>query len=75
MVPMPDNYMSMQKGVIDGMGAPWEAIHGFRLSILFTIIGGYTEILRIVLLASFAQRALLLFAYLNNRNRIPIRSE
>ncbi len=31
MVPMPDIYMAMQKGVIDGMGAPWEAIHGFRL--------------------------------------------
>lgn len=31
MIPMPDNYISLQKGVIDGMGAPWEAIHGFRL--------------------------------------------
>ena len=31
LIPMPDNYISMQKGVIDGMGAPWEAIHGFRL--------------------------------------------
>jgi len=30
-IPMPDNYMSMDKGVIDGMAAPWEAIHGFRL--------------------------------------------
>lgn len=30
-IPMPDNYMSLDKGVIDGMGAPWEAIHGFRL--------------------------------------------
>ena len=35
--------------------------------ILFTLIGGYSEILWIVLLASFAQTALLLFAYLNNR--------
>lgn len=31
LIPMPENYISMQKGVIDGMGAPWEAIHGFRL--------------------------------------------
>ena len=30
-IPMPDNYMSLDKGVIDGMGAPWEAVHGFRL--------------------------------------------
>jgi len=30
-IPMPDNYQSLDKGVIDGMGAPWEAIHGFRL--------------------------------------------
>jgi hypothetical protein len=35
--------------------------------ILFTVIGGFTEILWIVLLASFAQTALLFFAYLNNR--------
>jgi TRAP-type C4-dicarboxylate transport system substrate-binding protein len=31
LIPMPDNYLSLQKGVIDGMGAPWEAIQGFRL--------------------------------------------
>ncbi|MBN2060265.1 MAG: TRAP transporter substrate-binding protein [Deltaproteobacteria bacterium] len=31
LIPMPDNYLSLQKGVIDGMGAPWEAIDGFRL--------------------------------------------
>jgi TRAP-type C4-dicarboxylate transport system substrate-binding protein len=30
-MPMPDTYLAMDKGVIDGMGAPWEAIHGFRL--------------------------------------------
>lgn len=40
MVPMPDNYMSLQKGVIDGMGAPWEAIHGFRL---YEVVKYYTE--------------------------------
>ncbi len=31
LIPMPDNYQALDKGVIDGMGAPWEAIHGFRL--------------------------------------------
>ncbi|MFH1487612.1 MAG: TRAP transporter substrate-binding protein [Pseudomonadota bacterium] len=31
MIPMPDCYISMQKGVIDGMGAAWEPIPGFRL--------------------------------------------
>ena len=30
-IPMPDNYQALDKGVIDGMGAPWEAVHGFRL--------------------------------------------
>jgi len=30
-VPMPGNYMAMQKGVTDGMGAPWDAIYSFRL--------------------------------------------
>ncbi len=38
--------------------------------ILFTVIGGFSEILWIVLLASLAQTALLLFAYLNNRPKI-----
>jgi TRAP-type C4-dicarboxylate transport system substrate-binding protein len=32
LIPMPDNYISLQKGVIDGMGAPWEAIQ--RLAVL-----------------------------------------
>ena len=39
--------------------------------ILFTLIGGFYEILWLVLLASFAQTALLIFAYLNNRRPIP----
>jgi hypothetical protein len=39
--------------------------------LLFTLIGGYTEILWIVLLAGFVQTALLLYAYLNNRARFP----
>ena len=38
--------------------------------ILFTVIGGFSEILWIVLLASLAQTALLLFAYLNNRSKV-----
>jgi TRAP-type C4-dicarboxylate transport system substrate-binding protein len=29
--PMPDSYLSLDKGVIDGMAAPGEAITGFRL--------------------------------------------
>jgi hypothetical protein len=35
--------------------------------ITFTLIGGYSEILWIVLLASFAQTAFLIYAYMNNR--------
>jgi TRAP-type transport system periplasmic protein len=31
LIPMPDNYQALDKGVIDGMGAVWEAIQGFRL--------------------------------------------
>ena len=30
-MPMPDVYQALDKGVIDGAGVPWEAIHGFRL--------------------------------------------
>ena len=41
--------------------------------ILCSLIGGYTEILWIVLLASFAQSAFLLFACLNNRQMKPQR--
>ncbi len=40
LIPMPDIYMAFQKGVIDGMGAPWEAIHGFRL---YEVAHFYTE--------------------------------
>ena len=39
LIPMPDTYLSMDRGVIDGMGAPWEAIHGFRL---YEIVKNYT---------------------------------
>ena len=31
MIPMPDCYIAMQKGTIDGMGAAWEPIPGYRL--------------------------------------------
>lgn len=40
LIPMPDNYISLQKGVIDGMGAPWEAILSFRL---YEVVKYYTE--------------------------------
>jgi len=39
LIPMPDTYLSLDKGVIDGMGAPWEAVHGFRL---YEIVKYYT---------------------------------
>jgi TRAP-type C4-dicarboxylate transport system substrate-binding protein len=39
LIPMPDNYISLQKGVIDGMGAPWEAILSFRL---YEVVKYYT---------------------------------
>jgi TRAP-type C4-dicarboxylate transport system substrate-binding protein len=31
LIPMPDVYQSLDKGVVDGAAAPWEAIHAFRL--------------------------------------------
>lgn len=30
-IPMPDVYQALDKGVVDGMGAPWEAVQAFRL--------------------------------------------
>ena len=30
-IPMPDCYLAMQKGTVDGMGAGWEPMPGFRL--------------------------------------------
>ena len=30
LIPMPDVYDALDKGVIDGASVPWEAIHGFR---------------------------------------------
>jgi len=31
LIPMPDMYQSLDKGVVDAAAAPWEAVHGFRL--------------------------------------------
>src|SRR3981189_3240188 len=31
LIPMPDVYQSLDKGVVDGAAAPWEAVQGFRL--------------------------------------------
>ena len=39
LIPMPENYQSLDKGVIDGMGVPWEAIHGYRL---YEVVKNYT---------------------------------
>jgi TRAP-type transport system periplasmic protein len=30
-IPMPDVYLALKQGVIDGMGVSWEAVHSFRL--------------------------------------------
>lgn len=38
-IPMPQNYENLQKGVIDGMSAPAEAIAGFRL---YEVVKYYT---------------------------------
>ena len=40
MISMRDNYISLQKGVTDGMGAPWEAIWQYRL---YEVVKYYTE--------------------------------
>lgn len=40
LIPMPGNYIALQKGTIDGMGVPWEAIHGFRL---YEVVKYYTD--------------------------------
>lgn len=41
LIPMPDNYISLQKGVIDGMGAPWEAINVWRF---YEVVQYYTQV-------------------------------
>ncbi|OGA88000.1 MAG: hypothetical protein A3G27_13660 [Betaproteobacteria bacterium RIFCSPLOWO2_12_FULL_66_14] len=39
LIPMPDNYMSLDKGTIDGMASPWEPLHGFRI---YEVVKYYT---------------------------------
>ena len=41
LIPMTDVYISLQKGVVDGMGAPWEAIHTYRF---YEVANYYTEV-------------------------------
>ncbi len=41
LIPMPDNYISLQKGVIDGMGVPWEAINVWRF---YEVVNHYTQV-------------------------------
>ena len=38
-VAMPETYLSLERGVLDGMGVPWEAMHGFRL---YEVVKYYT---------------------------------
>ena len=40
-VSMADAYISLQKGVVDGMGAPWEAIHTWRF---YDVVNHYTQV-------------------------------
>jgi TRAP-type C4-dicarboxylate transport system substrate-binding protein len=40
LIAMPDVYIALQKGVLDGMGVPWEAVHGFRL---YEVVNHYTD--------------------------------
>ena len=40
LIPMPDVFISLQKGVIDGLAAPWEAMHAFKF---YEIVNYYTE--------------------------------
>jgi TRAP-type C4-dicarboxylate transport system substrate-binding protein len=39
LIPMPDAYMALEKGVVDGMAAPWEPILGQRL---YEVVRYYT---------------------------------
>ena len=39
LIPMPDTYQALDKGVVDGMSAPWEAILGQRL---YEVVQYYT---------------------------------
>ncbi|OGP64557.1 MAG: hypothetical protein A2169_14155 [Deltaproteobacteria bacterium RBG_13_47_9] len=39
LIPMPDNYLALEKGVIDGMDTSWEATYSFRL---YEVVKYYT---------------------------------
>ena len=39
LMPQPDTYDAADKGVIDGMAASWEAVHGFRF---YEVASNYT---------------------------------
>jgi len=39
-IPMPDVYLALKQGVIDGMGVSWEAVHSFRL---YEVADFYTQ--------------------------------
>jgi len=41
LIPMTDAYLALQKGVIDGMGSPWEAILSYRFS---DLVSHYTQV-------------------------------
>ena len=41
LIPMPDTYLAMDKGIIDGMAAPWEATLSFRF---YEIVKYYTMV-------------------------------
>ena len=41
LMPMPDTYLALDKGVIDGMGAPWEPILAHRL---YEVVKYYTMV-------------------------------
>jgi TRAP-type C4-dicarboxylate transport system substrate-binding protein len=41
LIAMPEVYLSLQKGVLDGMGCPWEAMHAFKF---YETINFYTEV-------------------------------
>jgi TRAP-type transport system periplasmic protein len=41
LIPMPDMYQALDKGIVDGSAAPWEAVHSFRL---YEVAKYYTEV-------------------------------
>jgi len=41
LMPMPDSYQALEKGVMDGMGSPWEAVESVRL---YEVVKYYTAV-------------------------------